>query len=174
MQSNKWGKHAWTFFHTLSFNYPIVPMQCDRDNYKKFFELIKDMLPCNVCKKSFIFFYNNLPIDDYLDDRNGVVYWLYTMHNIVNLKLDTNVFDFKELILKYENRRARCGNINTSDKKKLAECQKYIEWNKEMEDFRTQTIKKYESITIKRIGKLIKDNTKREEIKYILKMLKGY
>lgn len=164
MQSNKWGPHAWEFFHTISFNYPLEPKQCDKERYRNFFESIKSILPCSICKNSFTFFYENLPIDQYLEDRNGVVYWLFTIHNIINLKLENELTSFRDMILKYENTRARCGNIDTKNKDKLIECQKAIAWNNEMEDFLQQTINKYETFTIKKIAKLIKENKDRQEI----------
>jgi len=168
MQSNKWGPDAWSFFHTLSFNYPIDPKQCDKDAYKTFFENMKLMLPCSVCRKSYIFFYDNFPINDYLEDRNGVTYWLFILHNIVNLKLDKPIAKFRDIVLKYENNRARCGNIDTSNKKKLKQCQKPVGWNMEMESFVENTFNKYNDITIKHIAQMIKKNKDREEIKNIL------
>lgn len=164
MQSNKWGNHAWEFFHTLSFNYPLEPTQNDKEKYRIFFENIKEILPCSACKNSFTFFYDNLPIDLYLDDRNGVIYWLFIMHNVVNLKLENKLMNFREIILKYENMRARCGNIDTKNKEKISECQKPINWNDEMEEFYLITLKKYEKDTIKKIARLIKSNNERQEI----------
>ena len=169
MQSNKWGPDAWSFFHTVSFNYPLDPKQCDKDAYKTFFENLKQMLPCSVCRKSYIFFYDNFPIDEYLEDRNGVVYWLFILHNIVNMKLDKPVAKFKDIVLKYENNRARCGNINTSNLEKLKECQKPIIWNVEMETFVENTFCKYNDITLKKVAKLIKHNQDRDEVKHIIK-----
>ena len=168
MQSNKWGSHAWTFFHTTTFNYPNDPKQCDKDAYVKFFEVMREILPCSICRKSYEFLYNNFSIDDYLDDRNGVVYWLFILHNIINLKLGKKLADFKDVVLTYENARARCGNIDTSDMKKIEECQQPVLWNVEMEHFVENTYKKYNDITIKKIKKLIKENKDRLEIQLII------
>jgi hypothetical protein len=168
MQSNKWGKHGWEFLHSVSFNYPIKPLQEDRETYRFFFESVKKILPCKICRDSFTFFYDNIPIDEYLDDRNGVVYWLYIMHNIVNLKLSNKLESFKDILLKYENQRAKCGNINTKDKELLSECQKDIDWNDAMEEFYQQTIDKYEKKTIETISKLIKNNREKQDVINIL------
>jgi hypothetical protein len=164
MQSNKWGNHAWEFSHYVSFNYPVKPTLADKEYCKTYFENLKNILPCKICKNSYAFFYDNFPIDEYLNDRNGVVYWLYIIHNIVNLKLNNKLSPFKCIILKYENDRARCGNINTKDEKKIKECQKQLEWNDEMEYFYNETIDKYEKLTIEKISYLIKKNKKRQEI----------
>jgi hypothetical protein len=174
MQSNKWGKHAWEFSHYITFNYPIEPTQHDKESCRTYFENLKNILPCSICKNSYIFFYDNFPIDDYLNDRNGVVYWLYTIHNMVNYKLNNKSISFKSVILKYENNRARCGNINTKDTKKLKECQTLLNWNDEMENFYNKTIDKYETVTIKKILMLIKKNKKRQEIIDIILNLNNY
>ena len=86
MQSNKWGNHAWTYYHTITFNYPLDPQQEDKENYRTCFENMRKILPCNICRNSFNFFYCNLPIDEYLSDRNGITYRLYMIHNLINLK----------------------------------------------------------------------------------------
>ena len=168
MQSNKWGPDAWSFFHTVSFNYPLDPKQCDKDAYKVFFESLKLMLPCSICRKSYNFFYDNFPIDNYLEDRNGVVYWLFILHNIVNMKLDKPTAKFRDVVLKYENNRAKCGNIDTSDTEKIKECQKPVKWNVGMESFVEDTFNKYNTVTIKNIAKMIKKNQDRDEIQHII------
>jgi uncharacterized protein YdhG (YjbR/CyaY superfamily) len=76
--------------------------------------------------------------------------------------------DFRDVILKYENLRARCGNIDTTDSEKLKECQKKIEWNVEMKHFYDNTIKKYYNITTDKISFMLKNNTDRDEIKQII------
>jgi hypothetical protein len=172
MQSNKWGKHCWEFCHNVSFNYPINPSKSDKDSHKLFYENLKNILPCSVCRCSYSFFYENFPIDEYLDDRHGVVYWLYIVHNIVNLKLNNELMSFKDVILKYENNRARCGNIDTKNTDILLECQKPIEWNDEMEIFYRYTITKYEKNTIKKLAKLLKYNPDHKDILKILKNIK--
>jgi hypothetical protein len=171
MQSNKWGNHCWEFCHTISFNYPISPLNSDKNAYKMFYENLKNIIPCNICKCSYAFFYDNFPIDNYLDDRHGVVYWVYTIHNIVNLKLGNNVVILKDVILKYENNRARCGNINTKDNDIISDCQKTIEWNDEMEMFYKRTINKYQQITIEKISSLIKNNCEHKDVLKIISNL---
>jgi len=65
--------------------------------------------------------------------------------------------------------RARCGNIDTTNKQKLEECQKPLKWNIEMEYFVDETMKKYNNMTVKKIADLLKNNPEREEIKNIIK-----
>jgi len=169
MQSNKWGPLGWDFSHAITFNYPLNPSSDEKLNYKKYFESFGMVLPCKICSNSFNFLYKNLPVNKYLEDRNGITYWFFMMHNLVNLKLGNKVIGFKEVILKYENMRARCGNINTKDKSKVDECQKELKWNNEMEQFYNNTINKYRDITIKKIVKIIQKNKDKTDIQSILK-----
>ena len=169
MQSNKWGPLGWGFSHAVTFNYPLEPTLEDKYYYKNYFVSFSTILPCRICSNSFKFFYENLPIDEYLDDRNGITYWLYIIHNLVNLKLGNQIVHFKDVILKYENMRARCGNINTKNKKILAECQQELVWNRKMERFMNETFNKYHEMTIQKIIKIIKNNKERPEIIDIVK-----
>jgi hypothetical protein len=105
MQTKEWGRCAWDFLHTISFNYPINPSIEEKKNYKFFFENLKYILPCNTCRYSYMIFIDNIKIDKYLDDRYGIVYWVYTIHNLVNIKLNYKLEDLKSVILKYEKKR---------------------------------------------------------------------
>ena len=53
MEPTIWGKHAWVFLHSISMNYPDKPSISDKKNYKDFFENLKFILPCEVCKKHY-------------------------------------------------------------------------------------------------------------------------
>ena len=44
-------------------------------------------LPCKYCRKSFKKFLKELPIDNHLDSRDSLTYWLYLIHDKVNKKL---------------------------------------------------------------------------------------
>jgi len=48
--NNVWGPSAWTFLHTITFNYPEDPTEDDKRKYYNFFMNIKDVLPCKNVK----------------------------------------------------------------------------------------------------------------------------
>jgi len=156
MQTNKWGPSAWNFLHSITFDYPLEPNDEDRKHYIKFFKNMKNVLPCSLCRKSFSFFIRKFTIKNYVEDREGIVYWLFILHNLINLKLGHPIFNLKDCILNYENVRARCGKINIKDKNKIYECQKTIEWNNEFEKFHDRIINKYQNITVRRVCKMLK------------------
>lgn len=107
MDTRFWGPDGWKLFHCIAVTYPVKPTKKDRLLYKQFFVSIEHILPCIYCRQSFHQYAEELPINDYLDSRTSLSYWLYLMHNKVNKKLfgqglyvDLND-DFKAIHQKY-------------------------------------------------------------------------
>ena len=125
MNVNKWGPGGWDFLHSITFNYPLQPTDADKKYYSDFFKSIGNMLPCKYCRDSYIIYYKYLPIDYFLDCREGVAYWLYTIHSLVNQKVYKDNTQFSDIIKKYETYRASCGTISKDGdlNKKYKSCQ---------------------------------------------------
>jgi hypothetical protein len=111
MQTIKWGPGLWTSLHCMTFNYPTTPDDTDKINYKSFFTLLGDMLPCVYCRQSYKIYLECLPINDFLDSREGISYWLFTLHNFVNKKIGKPLISFNECVEIYEKMRAKCGKV---------------------------------------------------------------
>ena len=79
-----------------------------------------------------------------------MTYWLFTIHNIVNLKLNKKKANFIDVVDYYEKRRANQTDIVC--KTKMCNCEKC---NKNF-DFVTKTKLKYHKITNNFIKELIK------------------
>ena len=124
MQTSKWGPSAWDYLHTLTFNYPENPSNDHKKYYYELFNNLKFTLPCKYCRESYNIFFKYININDYLDDRMGITYWLYTIHNIVNLKLNKKKVNFIDVVNYYENRRAN--QNNESCKKKICICNEIV------------------------------------------------
>jgi len=107
MNTEKWGSHMWIPLHVITFNAPsIIPTEYAK-NYTDFFRILGVMLPCKYCRESYCFFYKNLPIEEYLEDRMGLTYWLYAIHTLVSIKLKKKYLPtFNEIVYKYEEMRA--------------------------------------------------------------------
>jgi hypothetical protein len=156
MQTDKWGPHAWEFLHTITFAYPESPSAVDRQNHYDLFSNLKYTLPCKYCRESYAVFFRHLKIDDYLDSRYGLVFWLYVFHNLVNLKLGKQPASFKDVLTKYENIRARCGKVDT--KASLDQCRAGlpdVERSK-IDDICDRCFIKYQDITAKNLVSLVK------------------
>ena len=84
MNQNIWGPHLWFSLHTISFNYPLNPTQEERNNFKNFFLNLQEVIPCSICKKNYIRHLKEHPIDNFLNNKKSLVYWVIDMHNMVN------------------------------------------------------------------------------------------
>jgi Erv1 / Alr family len=112
MNTKKFGPPLWVSLHVLTANYPEKPSADHKRTYKAFFAILKDILPCKYCRDSYNQFIQILPIDNYLENRTLMMYWLYVIHNMVNEKLRNQGNkiaknpSFKEVVAKYEKYRA--------------------------------------------------------------------
>jgi len=172
MNVNKWGPGGWIFLHTLTFNYPLEPTEDDKQRYKNFFNSITDILPCKYCRESFKIYTKYLPIDQFLESREGITYWLYRIHNLINQKVFKPTFTFDHVVREYEKIRAGCSKlIRDGDKSKTYNtCQnKKNTKNTEINLFVKNTESKYKLIIDGMIDNLYSsdDNPNKEYLKYI-------
>ena len=94
-----WGPYAWKFIHIVALAYPNNPTQEEKENYKRFFGLIGNVIPCKQCQEHYCSHLIKNPItDDILNNRKKLLYWTIDIHNEVN-KLDgKNVYDYDTAI----------------------------------------------------------------------------
>ena len=123
MQVNKWGPGGWAFMHTITFNYPLNPTDDDKQHYKNFFQSLKYILPCNYCRISITSYIKHIPIEPFLDDIYGLTYWLFIIHNLINVKLGNKTESFDKIVERYEGYRAKCGKMTNENKKEILTCQ---------------------------------------------------
>lgn len=96
MNSNIWGPGAWTFLHSITFNYPDNPSQQDKNEYSDFFYSLANILPCSICQNNFKKNLNDLPIKFYLQSKKLLTKWLFEIHNRVNIETNKKTITFKE------------------------------------------------------------------------------
>ena len=101
MEPKVWGSHAWIFLHTITLNYPDEPTKFDKENYKKFFENLSHVIPCEVCKSHYKQNIKKYPIQ--LESKETLTRWLHKIHNIVNVKKGIEEFSYDEFIKKYSD-----------------------------------------------------------------------
>lgn len=102
MNQNIWGSHLWFSLHSISFNYPLSPTIDDKNNYKNFFLSLQETIPCSVCKKNYKRHIIEYPIDNFLDNRQKLVYWVIDIHNMVNSEIGKKILSYDNVIKKYE------------------------------------------------------------------------
>ena len=102
MQTTTWGSPMWITLHSITFNAPIKCSSEQSQKYNDFFNTLGDLLPCKWCRTSYKYFLKYIPIEEYSKDRAGLTFWLYTIHNIVNMKLRKEcTMSFLDVVKKY-------------------------------------------------------------------------
>jgi len=98
--STVWGPSLWYFIHTLSYNYD----EKLKEQYKNFFNYLKIIIPCPVCREHYNHYIIQNPIK--LNNKNEFILWCYTFHNKVNKRLDKSIIsidDCNKLYKKIDN-----------------------------------------------------------------------
>jgi len=108
--NNIWGPPAWTFLHTITFNYPDNPTNQDKQNYFNFFNSLKHVLPCNKCKEHYK--ENSIELKNNLNSKDDLVKWLIDIHNEVNKKNGKKIWSYPEVYNKYQNLYNNSNTIN--------------------------------------------------------------
>ena len=87
MDTKFWGPSGWKFLHLVAYTYPNNPTENNKITYKKFYDSLDTILRCKYCRQSLQLFYKQLPIDEYLYNKELLTEWIYLIHNKVNNKL---------------------------------------------------------------------------------------
>lgn len=98
-----WGKHGWIFFNHVALSYPKNPTLEEKQVYKTFFMSIGNILPCEKCSVNYKKHIKELPIDDYLKNKDTLFTWVVKMQNKVNKLLNKKLLDENELKEKHLN-----------------------------------------------------------------------
>lgn len=125
LMTKVWGPPGWMFLHSITMGYPLKINDFNenhiirKNNTKLFFESIGHVFPCKYCRISYLKFIDELPIDNFLDSRKNLAFWLYQIHNKVNHKLGVPKCDipsFKKIYQKFDSYRAECSKTTHSQR----------------------------------------------------------
>ena len=95
MNKNIWGPSGWLFMHSISFQYPENPTEEDKNNYRLFFESLKNTIPCPKCREHYSENLKKKPIK--LNSRDELIQWVIDIHNEVNEKNSKKIYSRKEV-----------------------------------------------------------------------------
>ena len=112
MDPTRWGPKLWFMLHTISFNYPDSPTYNDKVNTKNFYEILRYIIPCDVCRVHYTEHLGNMPIDNYLDSKENLIMWVLKLHNTVNISLDKPTWTLEQLKSHYSQIYSDKCNIN--------------------------------------------------------------
>lgn len=101
--NNIWGPPAWTFLHTVTYNYPENPTEDDKRNFYNFFMNLQHVLPCEKCKAHYKQNIKKYDLKNNLGSRQDLVKWLIDLHNDVNKDNGKPIWSYSEVYNKYQN-----------------------------------------------------------------------
>jgi hypothetical protein len=122
MDTTVWGPPFWFTLHTICLNFPENPTYIERQQHLLFFESLKTILPCSICRNHYKKFLQEQPISPYLDNKNSLKRWVLDCHNNVNKLNNKKIWTMKEVDDYYDNiynnkENFKC-NFIIKDKKK--------------------------------------------------------
>ena len=98
MPPEVWGPIFWRTLHIASLAYTDKPTERQKRNMKNFYESMVDVIPCPICRHHYEQNLKELPIDEALNSHMGLIVWVWTMHNKINVQLEKREFTFDEFI----------------------------------------------------------------------------
>ena len=103
MRPEVWGPHFWYILHIISFEYPLNPTEYDKRIYHDFYTSLKDVIPCEMCRKHYRTHIHKYPLTPHLDTRDTLVKWVIQVHNFVNASIGKPILSIEEVMDIYSN-----------------------------------------------------------------------
>jgi hypothetical protein len=101
MNPDIWGPPLWHQMHMKTIHYN--PKKDNKEEIIKYFENIKNVLPCEKCKRHYENYLISRPIKFYLNTRDDLIHWLIDLHNEVNYRTGKKILSYKEARAIYES-----------------------------------------------------------------------
>ena len=109
-----WGPAAWKFFETVAFGYPDKPNEFEKQSAFNFFESLRYLLPCAICKEHYDKNFAELPVN--VNSRDTLSHWVVDFHNIVNKSLNKPIVPYDIVAARYPKEECESCNIDSLTK----------------------------------------------------------
>jgi hypothetical protein len=103
MSPDVWGPIFWTTMHIVTLGYSENPSDQEQKSAVEFFRSLIHMLPCPICRTHYSQFMKDVPVEEHVGSRRDLIFWLFELHNKINVQLGKQPIEFKKFI---ENMRA--------------------------------------------------------------------
>lgn len=103
MSPDIWGPIFWHTMHIVSLGYNTEPSKREQDDAIKFYRSLESMLPCGICRTHYSEFLREMPVEDAVRSRDDLIYWVFQLHNKVNVHLGKRAFTFDEYVQAMKN-----------------------------------------------------------------------
>lgn len=75
-EPKSWGPHFWFVMKCVAYNYPTTPTPEDKNNASVFFNNLKSMLPCEICRNNLKQHMGVYPLDPALATKLTLISWV--------------------------------------------------------------------------------------------------
>lgn len=85
-----WGPSMWLMVHLIAATYPARPTPEDKERYAAFFNSLRDVLPCEGCRRGYDTILRTVPTQltpQVFASTQTLFKWTVDVHNRVNAKL---------------------------------------------------------------------------------------
>jgi hypothetical protein len=96
-----WGPFFWHTIHIVALGYPMKPSHAHKKAARDFFESMRLLIPCPICKDHYNTHIEKYPITPHLDNRTDLFRWTILLHNEVNKILKKPEFTETQAIQYY-------------------------------------------------------------------------
>lgn len=102
MNPSVWGPSFWFVLHTVSLNYPDNPSYAERRTHYDFYHIVRNILPCEMCRQHYRELIKQYPIQPFLDSKSSLVSWVIMIHNQVNKRLGKPLVERSDMLSTYQ------------------------------------------------------------------------
>jgi hypothetical protein len=102
-----WGPFFWHTIHIAALGYSTQPSYNEKKAAKDFFESLRFMIPCPVCRDHYNEHMEKFPLTPHLDSRKDLFRWTILLHNQVNKSLGKPEYTETQALLYYKRLGAR-------------------------------------------------------------------
>jgi len=103
-----WGPFFWHTIHIIALGYSTNPSYNEKKAAKEFFESLRFLIPCPVCREHYNTHIEKYPLTSHIDRRSDLLRWTILLHNEVNKILEKKQYTEAEVI-KYYSRLGKRG-----------------------------------------------------------------
>jgi hypothetical protein len=117
IHENHWGPWGWKFLHYITFQFPEHPSLKEQESAEVFFIHLKDLLPCEKCRKHYS--REILMHPPATRSRTALSSWLVDLHNRINKRLKKPLFSYEQAEKEYGGQcSSSCNKYNDEENKK--------------------------------------------------------
>jgi hypothetical protein len=97
-----WGPFFWHTIHITALGYPSSPTYAHKKAAKEFYESLKILIPCPICRDHYTEHLEKHPLTPYLDKREDLFRWTVLLHNEVNKMLGKKEYTEAQVLENYK------------------------------------------------------------------------